>query len=98
MGSSKKTFKSTDVKADSLVPDLGKGIDMVQSNVTYRTVIEEVEKIPAEYLPFLLEMTRAFRASITLKPAEESFRQGWQEALGGEMQPVSELWKDIDVG
>ena len=49
---------------------------MVQSNVTYRTVIEEVEKIPAEYLPFLLEMTRAFRASITLKPAEESFRQG----------------------
>jgi hypothetical protein len=80
------------------VPDLGKGIDMVQSNVTYRTVFEEVEKIPAEYLPFLLEMTRAFRASITLKPAEESFRQGWQEALGGETQPVSELWKDIDAG
>ena len=71
---------------------------MVQSNATYRTVIEEVEKIPTEYLPLLLEMTRAFRASIRLKPAEESFRQGWQGALGGETQPVSERWKDIDAG
>ena len=71
---------------------------MVQSNVTYRTVIEEVEKIPAERLPFLLEMTRAFRASIRLKPAEENFRQGWREALGGETQPVSEFWKDTDAG
>jgi hypothetical protein len=80
------------------VPDLGKGADVVQSNVTYRTVIEEVEKIPAERLPFLLEMTRAFRASIRLKPAEESFRQGWREALGGETRSVSELWKDVDAG
>jgi hypothetical protein len=71
---------------------------MVQSNATYRTVIEEAEKIPTEYLPFLLEMTCAFRASIRLKPAEESFRQGWQEALGGETRPVSELWKDVDAG
>jgi hypothetical protein len=43
-------------------------------------------------------MTRAFRASITLKPAEDRFRQGWQEALGGEAQPVSDIWKDINAG
>ena len=71
---------------------------MVQPNVTHQVVLEEVEKIPAEYLPFLLEMMRAFRESITLKPAVESFRQGWQEALQGETRPVSELWADIDVG
>jgi hypothetical protein len=71
---------------------------MVQSHVTYRTVLEEVEKIPPEYLPFLLEIMRAFRESITLKPAAESFRQGWQEALRGETRPVSELWEDIDAG
>jgi hypothetical protein len=38
------------------------------------------------------------RESITLKPAEESFRQGWQEALRGETRPVSDLWEDIDAG
>jgi hypothetical protein len=73
-------------------------IEMVQSNITRLTVLEEVEKIPPEYLPFLLEIMRAFRESITLKPAEKSFRQGWQEALRGETRPVSELWKDIDAG
>ena len=57
---------------------------MVQPDVTRFTVLEEVEKIPPEYLPFLLAIMRAFRESITLKPAEESFRQGWQEALRGE--------------
>jgi hypothetical protein len=71
---------------------------MTQLNVTYRTVVEEVDKVPEEYLPFLLEIMRAFRESITLKPAEESFRQGWREALRGETRPVSELWKDIDAG
>jgi hypothetical protein len=70
---------------------------MVPPNITRLTVLEEVEKIPPEYLPFLLEIMRAFRESITLKPAEESFRQGWQEALRGETRPVSELWKDIDA-
>jgi hypothetical protein len=38
------------------------------------------------------------RQRFTLKPAEESFRQGWQEAVRGETMPVSELWEDIDAG
>ena len=71
---------------------------MVQPDVTYHKVLEEVGKIPAEYLPFLLEMMQAFRKSITLQTAEESFRQGWQEALRGETRPVSELWEDMNVG
>lgn len=73
------------------------GINMVHPHVTRRTVFEEVEKIPTEYLPFLLEILHAFRKSIMLKPPEESFRQGWQEGLCGETWPVSELWEDIDA-
>jgi hypothetical protein len=38
-----------------------------------------------------------FRESITLKSAEESFRQGWQEAMTGNTLPVSELWDGIDA-
>ncbi|CAN2041381.1 hypothetical protein GMMP15_410016 [Candidatus Magnetomoraceae bacterium gMMP-15] len=33
----------------------------------------------------------------SLKNAEESFRQGWKEALAGETMPVSELWDDINA-
>ncbi len=60
-------------------------------------VLKEVENIPEEYLSALLKMIRVFHESIILKPAEESFRQGWQEALQGETRPVSELWEDIDA-
>ena len=70
---------------------------MVQPDATYQKIWEEVERIHSEYLPFLLDMMRAFRESVTLKSAEESFRQGWQEALRGETRPVSELWDDLDV-
>lgn len=70
----------------------------MQPNITYLTVLEEIEKIPMEYLPFLLEIIRVFRESITLKPAEESFRQGWQEALCGKTRLVSELWEHGNAG
>ena len=33
---------------------------------------------------------------ITLKPAQESFRQGWQEVLVGETLPIETLWEGID--
>ena len=60
-----------------------KGINMTQLNVTYRTVVEEIEKVPEEYLPFLLEIMRAFRESITLKPAEERFGKVGRKPYGG---------------
>jgi hypothetical protein len=41
---------------------------------------------------------RSAAAIAAQKPAEGSFRQGWQEALRGETRPVSELWEDIDAG
>lgn len=57
---------------------------------------QEIQKTPDEYLPMLLEMVRLFRQSVALKPADESFRQGWKEALKGETMPVSELWTNLE--
>jgi hypothetical protein len=57
----------------------------------------EIEITPEEYLPALLEIVRGFRHGITLKPADESFRQGMKEALTGKTMPISELWNGIDV-
>jgi hypothetical protein len=66
--------------------------------VTYTEQIsQEIARMPDEYLPMLLEMIRLFRQTITLKPAEESFRQGWQEAMHGETMPISDLWVGIDA-
>ena len=71
---------------------------MITIHSSYHTqVLEEIEKIPPEYLPALLKMMQIFRESIFLQPAEESFRQGWQEALNGATRPISELWEDLDV-
>jgi len=53
--------------------------------------------MPSEYWPNLLEIIRLFRESVTLKPAEASFRQGWQEAARGHTRPVSELWEGIEA-
>ena len=60
-------------------------------------LVREIEEMPEEYLPILLEMVRLFRESVTLKPAEASFRRGWKEALTGETRPVSELWEGMDA-
>ncbi|HOS78824.1 MAG TPA: hypothetical protein PLJ24_01015 [Anaerolineae bacterium] len=64
---------------------------------TYKARIkQEIEQMPEEYLPLLLEMIHLLRQGIALKPAEESFRQGWQETLNGEVLPVTELWSGIE--
>lgn len=71
---------------------------MTTYHATYTDRIrQEVAQTPDEYLPLLLEMIHLFRQSIALKPAEESFRQGWQEALRGETLPVAELWAGIEA-
>ena len=60
-------------------------------------VLAEVNVMPEEYLPFMLQLMRSFRDSIALKPAAESLRQGWQEAQQGETYPAATLWDDIDA-
>ncbi len=60
-------------------------------------IIQEVQATPEEYRPALLEIIRLFRQSVTLPPAEITFRQGWEEVRQGETRPVYELWEDIDA-
>ena len=63
----------------------------------YEQIFAELEALPEEYLPFALQILRSFRESIALKPAAESFRQGWQEAQEGNTLPIATLWTDIDA-
>ncbi|MEB3308890.1 MAG: hypothetical protein VKJ02_01510 [Snowella sp.] len=71
-------------------------IDFSAKSILEET-IEEIQRTPQEYLPSLLQIIRLFRESVTLKSAEESFRQGWQEAMTGDTIPISELWEGIDA-
>jgi len=69
----------------------------VASKICRDKVLAEIDALPEEYLPFLLQMMRAFRESVTLKSAAESFRQGWCEAQSGMTSPVENLWDGIDA-
>ena len=70
---------------------------MPRTKVSYRKqVVAEIDALPEEYLPLLLQMIRTYRQSVDLKPAAESFRQGWREAQHGETAPIKELWEGID--
>lgn len=60
-------------------------------------VLREVNALPEEYLPYLLQLVQTFRESITLKPATTSFAQGWNEAQTGDISPIEELWDGIDA-
>ena len=62
-----------------------------------KQLFHEIKETPYEYLPKLLQIVRLFRESVALKPAEDSFRQGWKEVMAGETRPVSELWDGIDA-
>jgi len=66
-------------------------------SVYEKQLIREIKETPQEYLPNLLQIVRLFRESVVLKPADDSFRPGWKEAMTGETRPVSELWNGIDV-
>ena len=67
------------------------------ASIHIKQINYEIERIPVEYHPILLKMVRVFNESITLNPAEISFKQGWQEVMTGETHPISELWEGIDA-
>jgi hypothetical protein len=69
---------------------------MPSTKSVYRKhVVAEVDAVPEEYLPFLLQLVRSYRQSVDLKPAAESFQKGWQEAKAGETIPLKHLWEGI---
>ncbi len=66
-----------------------------QSTFTER-LNREIAQTPDEYLPMLLQIVSLFRQCIALKPADDSFRQGWKEAMAGEKLPIEDLWSGIE--
>jgi hypothetical protein len=62
-----------------------------------KRVMSEIEAVPDEYLPYVLQLVQTFRESVTLKSAKESLKQGWHEARSGEVSPISTLWENIDA-
>ena len=60
-------------------------------------MLAELEGLPEEYFPLLLQMIRTYRENVLLKPAADSFRRAWQEAQAGETLPVERLWEGIDA-
>ena len=75
-----------------------RGAKLSNYQATYTDLLmREIEATPDEYLPTLLNMIRIFREGITLKSADDSFRQGWQEAMTEETMPIDELWTGIDA-
>ena len=66
-----------------------------KTSVYEKRLAGEIKRMPGEFLPNLLEIVKLFRESLELKPAKESFRQGWKESLAGETMPVSKLWDGI---
>ena len=62
-----------------------------------KQIAKEIEQMPKEYLSNLLKIVRLYRESVTLNLAEESFRQGWKEAMKDETYPIADLWAGIDA-
>ncbi len=68
---------------------------MTYQTVYYDELVQEIQTVPSEYFPTLLQFVRLFRQSIMLKPAEESFKQGWVESMAGQTMPIDTLWDGI---
>ena len=69
---------------------------MTTSTMYRERVLAELDAVPDEYLPFVWQMLRSFHETVLLKPAEASFRQGWQEVQRGETYPINTLWDDVE--
>ena len=70
---------------------------MTTTTIYRERVLAEIDALPDEYLPFVLQLVHTLRDSVTLKPAAASLRQGWQEVQQGITYPIAELWEDIDA-
>lgn len=68
-----------------------------QASAFEKQLVREIKATPPEYWPNLLQLIRLFRETIVLKPAEDTFRAGWKDAMTGQTRPISELWDGIDA-
>jgi hypothetical protein len=80
------------------VPDRDAAADTMVHTMSneHRQIIAELETLPEEYHSLLLQIIRAYRESVTLKSAADSFEQGWREAQAGEVRPLSALVREVN--
>ena len=58
----------------------------------------EIQQIPKECLPALIDIVHAFREGVTALPsAEDSFRESWKDVMEGRTYPIETLWDGIDA-
>lgn len=63
-----------------------------------RELLEEFKRTPEEFLEGLLKLVRSYRQrSVAKKALLENFERSWQDAQGGKVKPISELWNEIDA-
>ena len=66
-------------------------------SISYIEKIEnEINQMPPEYLPALFNIVHIFRESVSEKTIEDSFRQGFKEALNGNVHSIETLWDNIE--
>jgi hypothetical protein len=70
---------------------------MTETTLYRKQVLAEIDTLPDEYLPFVLQLVHTLRESVALKPAAASLRQGWTEARQGLTYPIETLWDGIDA-
>ncbi|MEM6336548.1 MAG: hypothetical protein AAF752_08270 [Bacteroidota bacterium] len=63
----------------------------------HQQVLDELDQIPAEFLPAFVKLVRAFREGVLLPNAADSFAQGWHEAMSEQTQPIAQLWDGLDA-
>lgn len=70
---------------------------MIETTLYREQVLAEIDTLPDEYLPFVLQLVHTLRESVSLKPvaAAASLRQGWAEARQSITYPVDALWDGI---
>jgi hypothetical protein len=68
---------------------------MAATTIYRERILAEIDALPDEYLPFVLQLVHTLRESVILKPAAVSLRQGWMEAQQGVTYPVADLWDGI---
>ena len=65
---------------------------------TYREeLLDELESLPDEYVPFVLQVTRSFKQTLEIRQVEESIRQGLRDIAAGRTYPISTLWDRVDA-
>lgn len=57
---------------------------------------EEIQHVPDEYLPALLNIVHSFRESVSLPSAADSFEEGWKDVKAGNTHPIETLWDGIE--